>query len=166
MSEADLMKLPLGTRFYVVNGAWYGRVAGTVDNKTIFVEETGKTIPLTEDHDLTIEIEEGASEMQKVVKAVLEDYEFEWETITYLKYDGRYFVEEHHMPVVSNGTATIGDTIYVTQEKLSELESKVAEMEKELKRLRRIERRAHARWLRENPQNTTEQTVNTPSPTS
>lgn len=46
--DNDLFKAPLGTRFYVHNGGWYGRVGGTQDARTIFVEATGRTHPLTE----------------------------------------------------------------------------------------------------------------------
>jgi regulator of replication initiation timing len=47
VNENDITTLPLGTRFHVTNGNWYGRIGGTREEKTIFVESTGETYPLT-----------------------------------------------------------------------------------------------------------------------
>jgi hypothetical protein len=55
-SEVDIMKLPLGTRFHVDNGSWYGRIGGTLENKTVFVESTGKTFPLDAEYAKHAEI--------------------------------------------------------------------------------------------------------------
>jgi hypothetical protein len=50
----DLMKMPLGTRFYVEKGNWHGKICGTENERMIYVEETDRTYPLTADHGLRV----------------------------------------------------------------------------------------------------------------
>jgi hypothetical protein len=44
-----LIEVPLGTRIWINNGAWYGRICGTLENKKIYVEQTQETHELEKD---------------------------------------------------------------------------------------------------------------------
>lgn len=49
-----LEALPLGTRFWVHNGHWHGRIVGTAEEKGILVEETGVTHAMRDDPRLEV----------------------------------------------------------------------------------------------------------------
>jgi hypothetical protein len=89
--------------------------------------------------------------MQKVVRAVWEDFEFDGVTRTYLQYEDVWYCAPGDVAVSIDGELFFGETKYVKEEALLAALATIAMQEKEFKRLRRIERRGQARWLRENP---------------
>ncbi len=96
--------------------------------------------------------------MQKVVRAVLDEYEIDG-MHHYLTYENRVFLESAHTPMISGGMMFFGNTTYIEYSKYLALEAEVLSMTKELTRLRRLERRMVARWNREhgNDQDKTEE---------
>jgi hypothetical protein len=43
-----LRDLPLGTRVYVMNGAFHAKITGTRTEKRVYVEDTGADLPITD----------------------------------------------------------------------------------------------------------------------
>ncbi|MGG1263754.1 hypothetical protein [Brevibacillus laterosporus] len=61
MAKCNLFHLPVGTKFYVLNGAWDGQIIEEDGIKKLLVADTGKKIELTEEigkYDLDITIKE------------------------------------------------------------------------------------------------------------
>ena len=51
-----LATLPVGTRFWVRNGCWNGKIVEVNGSKSLYIVETGRTRTINKDDELAIDI--------------------------------------------------------------------------------------------------------------
>jgi len=69
----EMRALPVGTRFYVHNGAWHGQIVEDDGEKRVLVEETGDVHPMRDNPEIEITIEDEQGRPQEAGEFEIED---------------------------------------------------------------------------------------------